>query len=64
MTCASEKIITVEDLEGTYISGMAPKRRFLMVFFFNFLGINTHNFVKNDLKFENKCLFHAKVYGA
>ena len=25
-----------------------------MVFFFNFLGINTHNFVKNDPKFENK----------
>ena len=42
MTCASEKIITVEDLEGTYISGMAPKRRFLMGFFFQFSG-NKHS---------------------
>ena len=25
---------------------------------------NTHNFVKNDPKFENKALFHAKVYRA
>ena len=41
---------------------MAPKRRFLIGFFFNFLGINTHNLVKNDLKFENKNLFHAKLY--
>ena len=41
---------------------MAPKRRFLMFFFFNFLGINTHNLVKNDSKFENKNLFHAKLY--
>ena len=23
------------------------------------MGINTHNFVKNDPKFENKCLFDA-----
>ena len=30
--------------------------------FFNFLGINTHNFVKIDPKFENKDLFHAKFY--
>ena len=32
--------------------------------FYNFLGINTHNFVKNDSKFENKNLFDAKLYGA
>ena len=27
--------------------------------FCHFLGIKTHNFVKSNLKFENKCLFHA-----
>ena len=31
--------------------------------FFNFLGIYTHNFVKNDSKLESKGLFHAKFYG-
>ena len=31
---------------------------------YNFLGINAHNFVKNDPKFENKSLFDAKFYGA
>ena len=39
---------------------MAPKRRF----FYKFLGINTHNFVKNDPNFKNKGLFDAKFYGA
>ena len=29
---------------------MAPKRRFLKSFFCNFLGINSHNFAKNDPK--------------
>ena len=43
-----------QDLEGTYLSEMATKRRFLKGYFCNFLGINTHNFVKNDPKFENK----------
>ena len=33
-------------------------------FVFNFLEINTHNFVKNDPKFENKSLFDVKSYGA
>ena len=32
--------------------------------FCHFLGINTHNFVKSDLKLENKCLFCAELYGA
>ena len=41
-----------------------PKKGFLKGFFCNFLGINTYNFVKNDSKFENKGLFHAKFYGA
>ena len=39
------------------------KKRFLKGFFFNFLGINTHNFVKNDPKFENKSFFDAECYG-
>ena len=43
---------------------MAPKRRFLIGFLTNFLGIITHNFVKNDPKFECKSLFDAKYYGA
>ena len=38
---------------------MAPKRKF----FYKFLGINTHNFVKNDSNFEFKGLFGAKCYG-
>ena len=32
--------------------------------FYHFLGKNTHNFVKSDVKFENKCLFYAKFYEA
>ena len=51
----------MQNFKRTYISGLAPKRRFLMNFF-NFLGINTHNFVKIDPKFENKDLLHAKFY--
>ena len=51
------------DVEGTYISELAPKT-FLKGFFWNFLGINTYKFVKNDPKFENKSLFDAKFYGA
>ena len=50
-------------LEGTYISEMAPKRKFLEAFC-NFLGITAHNFVENDPKFENRSLFDAKFYGA
>ena len=42
---------------------MAPKIRFL-IGFCNFWGINTHNFVKNDSKFEDKGLLHARYYGA
>ena len=64
-----------EDLEGSYISEMAPKRRFLKGifgyfgkilegYFCNFLGINTHNFVKKGPKFDNKGLFDAKFYGS
>ena len=30
-----------QDLEGTYMSEMSSKRRFLKGFFCNFLGINT-----------------------
>ena len=33
-------------------------------FFAIFRGKNTHNFVKNDAKFENKDLLHAKFSGA
>ena len=40
------------------------KKNFLEGFFYNFLGINPHNFVKNDPKFENKSLFDSKFYGA
>ena len=46
---------------------MASFFKFLKIFecfFCNFLGRNTHNFVKNDPKFENKSLFDAKFYGA
>ena len=46
-----------QDLEGTYISEITPKRRFLKGFFFFF-------FFKNEPKFQNKTLFDAKLYGA
>ena len=46
-----------------YLNFSALKRRFLMIFC-NFLGINTHKFVKSDPKLGNKGLFHAKFYGA
>ena len=32
--------------------------------FCNLLGINTHNFVQNGPKFENKSLFYAEFCGA
>ena len=51
-----------QDLKGSYISEMAPKRRFLKGSC-NSLGINTHNFVKKDRKFKNKSLLDAKFYG-
>ena len=61
-----------ERLKGTYLSGMASKRRILMGIkkknfdglVCHFLEINNHSFVKSDLKFKNKCLLHAKFYGA
>ena len=52
-----------QDLEATFISGAAPKRKDLMEFFCNFWRINTH-LSKNDLIFENKSLFHEKPFGA
>ena len=39
-------------LERTYISGVASK--IFDGLFFNFLGKNIHNFVKNDPKFKNE----------
>ena len=42
---------------------MGPKNFFLRLFC-NFLGINTHYFVKNDTKFENKKIFDSKFHGA
>ena len=54
----------VPAMERIYLSEMAPKRRFLKGLFCNFLGINTHNFVKIDPNFENNSLFDAKFYRA
>ena len=48
---------------GLVISGMAPKRRLLMVLFAIFWE-QTLITVKSDPKFENKSLFHAKFYRA
>ena len=39
---------------------MEPKKKDL---FFNFLGIDIHNFVKNDQKFQSKRFPHAKFCG-
>ena len=49
---------------ASYMTEMAPKRRFLKGFFCNFLGIDTHSFVKIGSKFENKSLIYAKLYEA
>ena len=49
------------NLEGNYLSEMAPNIRFLKSSL-QFSG--THNFVKNNPKFENKGLYDAKFYGA
>ena len=37
------------------------KEEFWWAFFTIFWEKNTHNFVKSDVKFENKCLFHATL---
>ena len=58
-SCSKKQVFLDKTWEGTYIPEMAPKRRV----FWKFLGINTHYFVKNDPKFENKGLFDAKFYG-
>ena len=45
-------------LRGNLHIWNGTKKKTLDYLFCNFLGINTHKFVKNDPKFENKCLFH------
>ena len=59
--CSRKQGFFRQDLERTYKSEMATKR-FLKGC--SFLGINTHNFVKNNPKLENKSLFNATFYGA
>ena len=45
--CSKKEGFFRQDLEGTYISGWnGTKKRFLMVFFCNFLEINTHTLSK------------------
>ena len=45
-----------QELEGSYISDIAPTRRFLKGFL-QFLGINTHNVVKNDPNLKTRAYF-------
>ena len=59
-SCSKEGVFLDKTEEGTYLPDMAPKRRF----FCKFLGINTHNFVKNYPNFESKGLFDVKLYGS
>ena len=44
-----------------YISESGTKKKIFKGFLCNFLRINTHSFVKNDSKFENKGLFLYKI---
>ena len=53
-----------QNLEGSYISEMAPTRRFLKGFFTFFFGRNTHDFVRNDPKLHKQSLFDTQFYGA
>ena len=50
-------------LRGNLHISNITKKKIFEGFFYNFLGINTHHFVKNDPKFENKSLFDATFYG-
>ena len=51
-------------LRGNLHTRSGTKQKIFEGFFCNFLGINIHNFAKNDPKFENKSLFDAKFYEA
>ena len=63
--CSKKRGFFQQDLEGSslHIWNGTRKKNF-EGYFHNFLGINTHNFVKKDPKFENKSLFDATFYGA
>ena len=49
---------------GNLSNRNGTKKKIFKGLFCNFPGINTHNFVKNEPKFENKTLFNAKSYRA
>ena len=61
--CFKKRGFFKQNLEETYNLKWRQKETFLRLLS-NFLGINTHKFVKNDPKFENKSLFDAKRYEA
>ena len=47
---------------GQKLNGTFTPKTIFYAFFFSFLDINPHNFVKNHPNFKNKCLFYAKFY--
>ena len=54
-----------QNLGETYIAiWNGTKKKNFDGLFYHFLEKNTHNFVKSDVKFENKCLLHEKFYEA
>ena len=59
----SKKELFKTRLTGNLHIWNGTKEKIFDGLFCNFLEINNHNFVKNDPKFENKGLFHAKFYG-
>ena len=61
--CSKKQDFFKQNLEETCNLKWHQKENFLRLLS-NFLGINTHNFVKNDPKFENKSLLDAKRYEA
>ena len=52
------------ELRGNLHIWNGTKKKNFDRLFCHFLGINIHNSVKSDLKFENKSFFRAKFYGA
>ena len=60
----SKKVFFLDEDSGSLRIWNGIKKNIFDGFFCNFLGINTHNFAKNDAKFKSKCLLYAKFQAA
>ena len=57
--CTQKKSCFRQDLSGNLHTWLGTKKKI----FWKLLGINTHDFVKNDPNFESKGLFEVKLHG-